>query len=137
MILLTVLKRSLIAEIQSDLPTATCDVLSTRISDTILRNFQTQLHPVSQAVERQTSSSAIALDSIKTCLVAQGSSQRAAESALADKINEVQTGLQLLRISVETNATALKHTAVSILTSDGNESQSHKEIDPRDRMVQS
>ena len=135
--LANVTERSLVAEIRSDLPAATCDVLSTRINDTILSNFQTQLHPVSQAIERQASSSAMALDSMRICLAAQVSEQRAAESALADKINEVQTGLKLLRTSVETNAAALDHTAISIPTSDGNKSQYQKDIDPRDRMVQS
>ena len=135
--LANVTERSLVAEIRSDLPAATCDVLSTRINDTILSNFQTQLQPVSQAIERQTSSSTMVLDSIQTCLAAQVSEQRAAESALADKINEVQTGLKLLRTSVETNAAALDHTAISIPTSGGNEVQYQKDIDPRDRMVQS
>jgi hypothetical protein len=77
------------------------------------------------------------LDSIQTHLAAQVDSQRAVEANLADKVDEVQTELELLRISVETNAAALDHTVVPVPTSTGGSPLSQTELDPRDRMIQS
>jgi hypothetical protein len=131
------ISRDLIDQLRADLPTATCDALSTRIDQTILRRLRTEFEPISHAIKEQKATSALLLDSMGAHVTSQVDARRAVETSLADNIGTLQVELQLLRTTIQTSSSIIKQSTHTTLIQTKGALVSQNALHPRERIRQS
>ena len=131
------ISRDLIDQLRADLPAATCDALSTRIDQTILRRLRTEFEPISHAIEEQKATSALLLDSMGAHITSQVDARRAVETSLVDNMGSLQAELQLLRATIKTSSSIIKQSTHTPLVQTEGALVSQNALDPRERIRQS
>jgi hypothetical protein len=128
--------RDLIARLQKDLPTSTCDALSNRINELITPGLRNELQPISSRIDQQNTRSVAILDSIGTHFTSQVKNQQALESNLIENMGKLRSEVQLLRTTVATSCVIIEQPANSGSNSTEQALIWKENIDPREKMVQ-